>query len=52
MEKDAQVYSDIMDKIEFEPIIQSNDITLGVYEGFVTLYAHVSTYIQRRAVEQ
>lgn len=43
---------DILDELEFEPSIEAAHIGVAVANGVVTLTGHVSTYSQKRKVEE
>jgi osmotically-inducible protein OsmY len=49
---DKELYSNLMDKLDFEPLIQSKDIALSIREGVVTIEGTVGSYVEKRAVER
>ncbi|MFC3907526.1 BON domain-containing protein [Legionella dresdenensis] len=52
MKTDSQLYTEIMEKLEFEPAIHPTHITLAVREGIVTLTGTVGHYPEKRKVER
>lgn len=52
MKTDSQLYSEIMEKLEFDPVIDPAHITLSVHEGIVTLRGFVKHFVEKRAAEQ
>jgi osmotically-inducible protein OsmY len=52
MKTDSQLYTDIMEKLEFEPAIDSTNITISVHEGVVTIGGSVESYAEKRAVQR
>ncbi|MDF2940786.1 MAG: hypothetical protein K0R66_1428 [Gammaproteobacteria bacterium] len=49
---DGEIYSAVMNKLEFEPSISSRDITIAIHDGVVTLGGKVGSYFERRAAEK
>lgn len=52
MKSDEQLYTDIMEKLKFEPDINVSNITLAIHEGIVTLTGNVGHYAQKRRIER
>ncbi len=52
MKADTQLYSEIMEKLEFEPLINPINITVSIHGGIVTLAGVVGQYTEKRAVER
>lgn len=52
MKTNNQLYTDIMEKLEFEPTIDASKITVAVHDGVVTLGGTVGNYVEKRAVER
>lgn len=52
MKTESQLYTEIMEKLEFEPTISPSHITLAVHEGIVTLKGAVSHYAEKRKAER
>jgi osmotically-inducible protein OsmY len=47
-----QLRQDILDELDFEPIIEATKIGVAVSEGVVTLTGHVSSYAEKIAAEE
>ncbi|MDF2529946.1 MAG: osmY [Gammaproteobacteria bacterium] len=54
MSNDSDLYTDIMNKLAYEPsIVSSNStITIAVHNGIVTLAGSVGSYFEKRAAEK
>ena len=49
---DTKLYTDVIDKLNFEPFLNTEYITVGVTEeGVVTLKGKVPCYIQKKDAE-
>ena len=52
MSIDTKLYTDVIDKLNFEPFLNTEHITVGVTEeGVVTLKGKVPGYIQKKDAE-
>ena len=49
---DKQLHQDILDELEFEPSIDAARIGVAVEHGVVTLTGHVSSFLEKQAVER
>ncbi len=52
MKTDAQLQLDIKAELAWEPAIQSDDITVKVGDGIVTLAGHVGSYAEKIDAEK
>ena len=52
MKTDKQLYSDVIDKFQFEPMIDDSSIAVGIHDGIVTLNGTVRSHYEKRAVER
>jgi len=52
MKTDSQLYNDIIDKLEFEPMIDPVKITIGIHEGVVTLRGIVGSHAEKKIIER
>jgi osmotically-inducible protein OsmY len=52
MNQDAQLYKDLMDKLQFELSVKANNITAKVEEGVVTLAGTVGWLLEKDAAER
>src|SRR5882757_4209223 len=48
---DAQIYSDVLAELQWEPRVQRNEIGVAVKQGVVTLTGYVDSYLKRWAAE-
>ena len=49
---DKELYTSLMDKLDFEPLIDSKDIALSIHDGIVAVEGTVGSYVEKRAVER
>lgn len=52
MKSDTQLHRDIVDELEWDPMIREKEIGVAVREGVVTLTGSVSSYAEKFAVER
>jgi osmotically-inducible protein OsmY len=51
MKTDTEIQKDVMDELQWDPMLQSAEIGVTVREGIVTLMGYVDNYGQRTAAE-
>ena len=52
MSMDTKLYTDVIDKLNFEPFLKTEHITVGTTdEGVVTLKGSISSYMQKKDAE-
>lgn len=52
MKPDAQIQSDVMAELAWDPAVNFADVGVAVHDGVVTLGGSVATYLQKVAVER
>lgn len=52
MKEDTQIYTDVMEKLNFEPFVDPAKVTLSVQQGVVTLQGIVRHYAEKKAIER
>lgn len=52
MESDTKIYERIMGALKFASDIKSDDITVAVHDGIVTLAGSVGSYLEKRAAQR
>ena len=52
MKTDAQLHRDIVDELEWDPMIREKEIGVAVSDGVVTLSGSVASYAEKFAVER
>ncbi len=52
MKTDAQLYEDIMDKLDYEPSVDASNITIAVNREVVVLGVTVSSLLEKYSAER
>lgn len=52
MKTDNELYRDVMEKLDFEPMIDPSKITVAIHDGIVTLGGFVRSNAEKHAVER
>ena len=52
MKANNPLYIDVMEKLEYEPEIDTSNITIAIHDGIVTIGGVVGTYIEKYAAER
>lgn len=52
MKSDAQIKSDVLDELEWEPAVSSTEIGVIVRDGVVTLTGHLTSLAEKRSAER